>query len=98
MIRTGLVNRQIVRGAPGVTSIVSIARRSAWIQCNAMRGISGMSLSKFKAAPVRRVSAKAPRAISRRTLSVNALFEKFTERSIKSIMLGQQAAKVGKSY
>lgn len=52
-----------------------------------------MPLSKFKAAPVRRVSAKAPRAISRRTLSVNALFEKFTERSIKSIMLGQQAAK-----
>lgn len=36
---------------------------------------------------------RAPASRSRRKLTVNAVFEKFTERSIKSVMIAQQEAK-----
>jgi hypothetical protein len=36
---------------------------------------------------------RAPASRSRGKLTVNAVFEKFTERSIKSVMIAQQEAK-----
>lgn len=90
--RPGLIQRQnMLRGANGVVPKLN-ARRAPLIQCSAIRSVySGIpvQLTKFKAGVT--VKVQRPRRAALKTL---ALFEKFTERSIKSIMLGQQAAKV----